>query len=152
MTSETQNGTVTIYHPNNLPQFSPRNESWILWKEKLEIHFTEINCTEENAKKATLRKAIGPIPYEVLHNLCSPASPGSKTYKDLCKLLQTHYTPPTIIFREREHFHSATQVEGETVSEWHARVKKTSAIMQIWRLSIRFCVGSLYNGHQQKNI
>lgn len=124
MTNNSPSGTVTIYHPSNIPQFSPRNESWVLWKEKLEIHFAEINCTEENAKKTTLLKAIGPTPYETLHNLCSPASPVSKTYKELCRLLETHYTPPTIIFRERKNFHNAVQAEGETVSEWHARVKK----------------------------
>ncbi|XP_046803806.1 uncharacterized protein K02A2.6-like [Lucilia cuprina] len=97
-------GTVTIYHPNNMPQFSPRNESWLLWKEKLDIHFTEINCTEESTKKATLLKAIGPIA--------------------TLQLTKMHYTPPTIIFRERKSFHTAIQGEDETVAEWHARVKK----------------------------
>lgn len=123
-TASVQNGTVTIYQPNSVPQFSPRDESWLLWKERLEIHMVDINCTEENAKKSTLLKAIGPIPYETLHNLCSPASPVSKTYKELCELLKTHYTPPTIVFRERKNFHSATQSTDESVSEWHARVKK----------------------------
>ncbi|XP_037822568.1 uncharacterized protein LOC119611148 [Lucilia sericata] len=117
-------GTVTIYHPNNIPQFSPRNESWLLWKEKLDIYFTEINCTEESTKKATLLKAIGPIAYETLHNLCSPDTPVSKTFKELCSLLKMHYTPPTIIFRERKSFHTAIQGEDETVAEWHAGVKK----------------------------
>lgn len=124
MPDNVQNGTVMIYHPNNIPQFSPRNESWLLWKEKLDIHFAEINCTEENAKKATLLKSIGPIAYETLHNLCSPDAPVLKTFKELCNLLKSHYTPPVIVFRERKSFHTAIQSENETVAEWHARVKK----------------------------
>ena len=111
---------TTVYQSSNISQFLPRKDSWILWKERLEIHFDEINCTEENAKKATLLRAA----YETLHNLCSPASPVSKAHKEICKVLELHYAPPTIIFRERKNFHTSHQAEDESASEWHARVKK----------------------------
>lgn len=116
MLDNAQSGTVMIYHPNNIPQFSPRNESYLLWKEKLDIHFAEINCTEENTKKATLLKSIGSSVYETLHNLCSPDAPVSKTFKELCNLLKSHYTPPVIVFRERKNFCTAEQDENETVA------------------------------------
>ncbi|XP_037930885.1 uncharacterized protein K02A2.6-like [Teleopsis dalmanni] len=113
-----------IFQQNCIAEFSPQKEQWTLWNKRLEIYFAEINCTNENIKKASLLKNIGSASDELLHNLCSPASPISKTYKELCAILKTQYTPPTIIFRERKIFHSAVQSEIETVSEWYARVKK----------------------------
>ena len=115
---------VTVYQATTLAEFSPQIEVWQLWKEKLDIHFCEINCTDDNVKKAILQKSIGAAPYAVVHSLCSPESPVSKTYKHLCDILETHYTPPSIIFRERKLFHCARKEDNETISEWYARTKK----------------------------
>lgn len=46
------------------------------------------------------------------------------TKRSVKYVIEAHYTPPTIIFRERKNFHSAIQNENETVAEWHSRVKK----------------------------
>ncbi|KAI8117110.1 Retrovirus-related Pol polyprotein from transposon 412, partial [Lucilia cuprina] len=62
--------------------------------------------------------------YSVLHNLCHPNSPSTKTFKELCEILETHFTPPTIIFSERKKFQTSLREEGESVSGWYARVKK----------------------------
>ena len=59
-----------------------------------------------------------------LHNLCSPDAAVLKTFKELCNLLKSHYTPPVIAFRERKSFHTAVQNENGTVAKWNARVKK----------------------------
>ena len=115
---------VTVFQTTAIPEFSPSNESFSIWKEKLDIHFCEINCTEDNQRKAVLLKSIGAVPYSVLHSLCSPEAPVTKTYKHLCETLTSHYTPPTIVFRERKKFHSSTKTDGETVADWYARVKK----------------------------
>lgn len=116
--------TVTFLQTASIPEFSPDKETWYIWKEKLDIHFCELNCTEENSKKAVLLKSIGAEPYSVLHSLCSPESPVSKTYNELCDILSTQYTPPTIVFHERKKFHSSKKYDAETVAEWFARVKK----------------------------
>ncbi|XP_055910799.1 uncharacterized protein K02A2.6-like [Eupeodes corollae] len=112
---------VTVFQTTAVPEFSPSNESFSIWKEKLDIHFCEINCTEDNQKRAVLLKSIGAVPYSVLHSLCSPEAPVTKTYKHLCETLTSHYTPPTIVFRERKKFHSSTKTDGETVADWYAR-------------------------------
>lgn len=119
-------GTVTLFQSSAIPQFVPQSEPWALWKEKLEIHFCEIGCTEENKKKAILLKSIGSSPYAVLHSLCSPVSPVERTYKEICGILKSQYTPPVIVFRERKNFHMATKREEESISEWYARVKQLS--------------------------
>lgn len=125
-TSRTTEGTVTIFQSSTIPQFVPQNEPWSLWKEKLEIHFCEIGCAEENKKKAILLKSIGSTPYAVLHSLCSPVSPVDKSYKEVCQILQSQYTPPVIVFKERKAFHMSAMKGEESVSDWFARVKQLS--------------------------
>lgn len=118
----TTNGIVL--KASNVPEFNPSVETWNIWSEKLEIHFSEIECTDDNVKKAILLKSIGAEPYSLLHNLCAPALPVSKTFKDICGILSTHYTPPTIIFNERKIFHQTKKNADESISKWYARVKK----------------------------
>lgn len=114
---------VTVLQSSNVPEFNPNVESWNVWKERLDIHFFEINCSDENTKKSILLKSIGVVPYRVLHSLCSPESPVSVSYKKLCEILDTQYTPPTIVFSERKKFHLCSKAENESVAEWYARVK-----------------------------
>lgn len=116
-------GQMTVFQTTNVNEFNPNVESWEVWKERLEIHFCEIGCTEDNIKKSILLKSIGAVPYKVLHSLCSPDSPVRKTYDELCVILDTQYTPPTIVFSERKKFHVAVKNDGESVAEWYARVK-----------------------------
>lgn len=106
-----------------LLEFNPDRESWTIWREKLEIHFMEIKCVEDNSKKTSLLKSVGAAAYSVLHSICSPVSPINKSYIELCEILDTHYMPPTIVFQERKKFQSAVQQEGETCAEWFSRVK-----------------------------
>jgi len=115
--------TVTIVQSSNIPEFNPENESWILWKEKLDVHFFEMKCTDLDAKKAILLKSIGSEPYKLLHSLCSPKSPVNKTYDEICEIMNMHFTPPTIIFRERKKFYTAKISENETISDWYAKTK-----------------------------
>ena len=77
----------------------------------------------DNVRKSILLKSIGAVPYKVLHSLCSPVTPVSKSFEVLCGILDTQYTPPTIIFSERKIFHTATMQQSESVAEWYARVK-----------------------------
>ncbi|XP_075150408.1 uncharacterized protein LOC142224514 [Haematobia irritans] len=116
--------TVTVFQTSNVPEFTPSVESWQVWKEKLDIHFCEVNCVDDNAKKAILLKSIGPAAYNILHSLCSPDPPVTKAYKELCEILGVHFTPPVIVFKERKEFHLSVKSDGETVAEWYARVKR----------------------------
>ena len=114
---------VTVLQASNVTEFNPNLESWNVWKERLDIHFEEIGCSDEGVKKSIMLKSIGAVPYRVLHSLCSPKSPVRKTYKELCEILDVQYTPPTIIFSERRRFHSSCKQESESEAAWYARVK-----------------------------
>lgn len=107
-----------------IAEFNPIEAKWTIWKERLDIHFSEIECTEDQSKRSILLKSIGSTAYELLSNLCDPVQPIKKSYDDLIKILDEHYTPPTIIYHERQIFHDATRNENESVSVWYARIKK----------------------------
>lgn len=108
---------------SHMAEFSPHGHSFTEWKERLEIHFTEIFVKTEPSKKATLLKSIGASAYSLLRALCDPKLPNEKSYSELCTLLEAHFMPPVIIFRERLNFYTATKNVDETVSNWYARVK-----------------------------
>lgn len=127
MTGETptkSNGNPTAWLQSNIAEFAPNDETWTVWKEKLDLYFSEIACTQEDTKKAILLRSIGSGPYNLLHSLCNPEKPSTKKFDEICKILETHYTPPTIIFHERRIFHTAIRSNDESVSDWYARLKK----------------------------
>lgn len=114
---------MTIFQATQMTEFSPENHSFTEWKERLEIHFTDIQVETEASKKATLLKSIGTHAYSLLRALCDPKKPNEKTYDELCTLLEAHFMPPVIIFRERLNFYTASKEFDESVSNWYARVK-----------------------------
>lgn len=114
---------VTVFQSSGIPEYNS-NVGWKIWSEQLEIHFTELKCEDDSIKRAILLKSLGAETYSTLHSLCDPISPAKKTFKELCQILESHFTPPTIIFSERKKFHTSIREEGESVSEWYARIKK----------------------------
>lgn len=90
---------------------------------KRKIHFLENGITEERAQRVTLLKSIGDDAYTLLKALCDPNLPATRTYTELIELLNKHFVPPVIIYRERLNFYSAMKNADETVSQWYARVK-----------------------------
>ncbi|XP_055918303.1 uncharacterized protein K02A2.6-like [Eupeodes corollae] len=118
------NDKSTVVHSTTISEFNPSEDKWGIWKERLDIHFTEINCTDEKAKKAILLKSIGSSAYELLRSLCDPKTPVNIDLSELCDILESHFTPPTIVYHERKNFHDAIRNENESVSTWYARIKK----------------------------
>ncbi|XP_036334008.1 uncharacterized protein LOC118744789 isoform X2 [Rhagoletis pomonella] len=106
-----------------MPEFSI-TENWELWHERLELHFLEIKCSDDTDRVSTLLKTIGSEAYAILRGICSPALPCTKSYKELCEILQQQFTPPVIVFNEIKRFYAAKRAESESVSAWFARVKK----------------------------
>ncbi|XP_055306535.1 uncharacterized protein K02A2.6-like, partial [Sitodiplosis mosellana] len=124
-----------IITASSMPEFNP-NENWNLWFERLELHFVEIECTDEKQKISILLKLIGAEAYQILHCLCSPKLPSKEKYNDLCALMKAHYTPPVIVFNERRNFYAAKMGADERVASWFARVKRLS-------LDCKFVAGDL---------
>ncbi|XP_055913225.1 uncharacterized protein K02A2.6-like [Eupeodes corollae] len=121
-TSKTEQN-MTIFQASQMTEFSPETDSFTEWKERLEIHFTDIDVTLESSKKATLLKSIGTHAYSLLRALCDPKRPSDKKYDELCTLLEEHFMPPVMIYRERLNFYTASKNSDESVNSWYARVK-----------------------------
>ncbi|XP_055307251.1 uncharacterized protein LOC129571479 [Sitodiplosis mosellana] len=124
-----------IITASSMPEFNP-TENWNLWFERLELHFVEIECTDEKQKISILLKLIGAEAYQILHCLFSPKLPSKEKYNDLCALMKAHYTPPVIVFNERRNFYAAKMGADERVASWFARVKRLS-------LDCKFVAGDL---------
>lgn len=115
--------STTIVQASSMAEFNI-HENWILWHQRLEMHFTEIGCTAEPSKISTLLKTIGSEAYSIVHSLCSPEVPSTKSYQQLCDILKQQFTPPVIVYQERKNFYTAQMAPNETVASWFARVKK----------------------------
>lgn len=115
---------VKFVQVTQMPELLPSVVPWNEWRERLEIHFCEEDINEEKIKKTTLLRSIGSEAYSLVRTLCDPKLPNEKTYKELCDILEQHYMPPVIIFRERQNFYAAVKEVEETVTNWYARVKR----------------------------
>ncbi|XP_055307420.1 uncharacterized protein LOC129571627 [Sitodiplosis mosellana] len=111
----------TVIQSTTISEFNVNDDKWKIWKQRLGIHFAEINCTDENA---ILLKSVGTPALELLTNLCDPIEPMKKEFTELLDILDEHYTPPTIVYHERKIFHDAIRDDSESVSAWYARIKK----------------------------
>lgn len=111
------------YYTHTIPEFKINQDDWNLWFERLEIHFDEIECTEIKQKRSILLRSIGAAAYAVLHSVCDPEQPRKVDFKRLCQLCSEHFSPPTIVFRERKKFYAANKNEAESITEWFTRVK-----------------------------
>ncbi|KAJ6640353.1 hypothetical protein Bhyg_13103, partial [Pseudolycoriella hygida] len=105
----TMNATLAaaVAVTNLVPQFDPAKDNWHHWLELLEVHFEEIECTEEKTRRSTLLKAIGTVAYDVIRSLTDPKLPKELGYKKLVELLEKHYAPTVMVYRERKSFFSS---------------------------------------------
>ncbi|XP_071816653.1 uncharacterized protein [Apostichopus japonicus] len=89
--------------------------------------FIAANDVAEEKRAKFFLAVVGVIAYRLLKDLCSPNLPNTKSYGDLKKLLQDHYSPRSIVIAERHRFWTATQGENESISCFIVRLKNVSA-------------------------
>lgn len=109
-------------------KFVPEEEEWQLFREQLEEFFKSAKVPPES-KVPVLVNCLEARTYKLLRDLSTPDLPSTKTYDELCKLLSTHFTPTTVIHKERRQFFNAVRGEAgpESVKSWMARIKRLSA-------------------------
>ena len=79
--------------------FDPTLEDWISYSERVD-HYLEANkVSPDNKKLSVCLSTCGPATYTLTWNLVSPASPSSKTYKEIIAIVSNHYKPtPSLIW------------------------------------------------------
>lgn len=95
---------------------------------RLENYFLLKGITNE-AEDADTKKVqlligcIGPKCSKVLHDLCTPVDPNTKSYTELKKLLTDHYDKPPNEIMERHCFATRTQNNAESITNFVAEKK-----------------------------
>lgn len=112
---------------STMTEFNPDSDQWVLYQERLENFFEACSVTDLNRKKVLLLNSVGPKAYKLVRDLSTPNMPTTKTYEELCKMLNQYYTPPVVAFRERKQFYAATKERAESNVEWMARIKFLAA-------------------------
>ncbi|XP_058816842.1 uncharacterized protein K02A2.6-like [Topomyia yanbarensis] len=112
----------------NFRCYDGESEEWELYREQLEQFFVS-NKIADDMKKAVLINHLSARTYKLLRDLCTPDQPKEKSYKDLCTVLSTHFTPPVVVHKERRTFFRAQRGEGapESINDWIVRIKNLAA-------------------------
>ncbi|XP_055901962.1 uncharacterized protein K02A2.6-like [Eupeodes corollae] len=110
----------------NTKQFNPATDEWAIYKEKL-AHLFNITKVRPEEKVSVLITVLSPQAYKLLRNLTTPDKPETKTFKELCVILDQHYVPSQNRWNERQKFMEMTQNDDESVNGWYARVMESAS-------------------------
>lgn len=106
--------------------FDHRSGEWKTFKLKLTISFIVGDVSSDFKMKAILITALSDETLSLLANLCVPLDIEAKSFNDLIKLLDAHFTPVKSYFSANYEFYRAEKKPMETVAEWAARVRTLS--------------------------
>ena len=106
--------------------FDPALEDWISYSERVD-HYLEANkVSPDNKKLFVCLSTCGPATYTLIWNLVSPASPSSKTYKEIIAIVSNHYKPTPSVMVERLKFNRWIRHSGESVSMFVSELRQLS--------------------------
>ena len=124
----------------SLGAYEPSSETFTAYLERVEQFYIANNIgicagdATEAVKKAADKKKVavmislmGSKTYNTLRDLCSPAAPKDKTFNEVCQLLKTYYKPKTLEVAGTYKFHACIQNEGETITEYSARLRRLAS-------------------------
>ena len=114
---------------SNFGDYVDRLDSFFLANEVAQVAHDADEATKAAAdknKSADLVTLLGKSGFSTLKDLCLPDKPLSKSYTELCKLLQTHYDPKASVAAESYRFHQATQ--GAETAKDFANILKRLAV------------------------
>ena len=106
--------------------FDPEKEDWNAYTERFEQFILANGVEGEKKVVATFLTTVGSKTNNLLRDLLAPAKPSAMKYAELVETLQSHYEPKPLIIAKRFHFHKRDQLEGESVAEYSAALKKCS--------------------------
>ncbi|KAJ8027411.1 LYR motif-containing protein 2 [Holothuria leucospilota] len=109
-----------------LGAFSPAEEKWSSYCERLEQYFIVNDLTVDKKQVAVLIAAMGSKTYSVLKDLASPRKP-SDIYKDIVDKLRAHFSPMPPAMGERFRFYARKQTQGESVNQYLAELKRLAS-------------------------
>lgn len=103
------------------PRFN-LGEDFSVFMEILEEHF-KVASVSDAMKVPVLLTTIHLKVYEVIRELTFPRRPNEYTFVELTELMSTQFGKHESVWRKRIEFFELRQGSGESVSEWHIRIK-----------------------------
>ena len=98
-----------------IDSFNPSQESQTLYAEHLSHYFDANDITTES-KKSILLTVCELLMYELIKSLLPPIAISNKTYKQIIKVLRTHYSlKPSPIIQQYK-FHTRECRSGESIA------------------------------------
>lgn len=113
---------VSVAYPPLKTQFEA-SDDWIVYNDRLEQFFLAYDITNEKRKAAVLLSSLAYDAFSTLSDLCFPAFPKDKSFKEICDLMENQFAPTISVFGERMKFYEAKQSSDETITEYVARLK-----------------------------
>ncbi|XP_028660385.2 uncharacterized protein K02A2.6-like [Erpetoichthys calabaricus] len=103
--------------------FDDSVEQWGDYTERFEF-FVKANAIDDDLKVPTFLSVIAAKTFSLLRSLVRPGKPGDKSFDDIAKILDSHFSPKPLLIAERFRFHKRNQEEGESVAQYVAVLKK----------------------------
>ncbi|XP_063374893.1 uncharacterized protein K02A2.6-like [Cydia amplana] len=115
-------------HFGILTSFDHNTGTWQVYKNRLSQWFIANDITKDSdttgaKRRAILLSALGEATYKLAADLALPKLLHDLPYEDIHKILDAHFSPKRCVFGERFKFYSAVQKEGESYTEWAARLR-----------------------------
>lgn len=111
---------------HSMRKFDSQSDRWDVYSERLETYFATLGCVSDDAKRLLLLNQLDDQAYEVTRSMCAPANPTTKTYNELCNILNQHFVPQIVVFRERKKFYAISKKDDESVVEWLTRIRRSA--------------------------
>ena len=89
--------------------------------ERLEFYFLANDITDDGKKKAIFLSSVGSETYKLIRDLCTPDAPTSKSFPDICSLLNEHLNPePNVIVERYTSIRELGEKMNQLQSMWHS--------------------------------
>lgn len=110
----------------SIESYDPAKENWSSYVKRFDQFVIANDLKEEKRIVAVFLTSVGSKVYNFLRDLMAPVKPSDFKLSELKKTLAGHYNPKPIVIVERFHFHKRDQLEGESVADYSAALKKYS--------------------------
>lgn len=114
---------------SNFDTFDPKDESFDIYKERLEIHFQlkDVFSNKDMCAKLLLQY-VGSSNYSLLSTLAAPKNINDLKYEEIINLFQNHFCPKKNILVEQHKFLNEIQNENQNVTDFVAELQKKAAV------------------------
>lgn len=105
-------------------EFSPQDEEFELYEQRLSAHFLMYGVAEDAAKLPVFICSIGRETYKTLHSLTMPEVPIKMSYKACVALLVGHFKRSSVVGAQKLALSARKQGKSETLAEFEDALRK----------------------------